>query len=279
VLCAKGKSLEEIYLAPRDRLDSWYFLDFPTEYPPGRDFALWNKALFQVAPRGRLQDRLGEFEQKRHKVWEWRYRPQDDMLFRVQNKTVLVLPRSMLTRHQNTLNRYTHQEVMTTEVDEDLGEVATVRYIAPAVWSISGHAPQAILPPAPTDFREILLEWEHTWLWANFRLAGDVDWIEEVIRDQSLIAVTDGSYMKEAFPTLSSVAYNLECKHGRGRPVGSFPEQSVSACAYRGELVGLLAIHLILLSGNKVNPSLTGRVNYLLRLPGRFRSGKRSTTF
>jgi len=84
VLCAKGKCLEEIYLSPRDRLNSWSTLDFLTEYPPGRDFALWNKALFQVAPRGRLQDRLEEFEQKGHKVWEWWYRPQDDLLFRVQ---------------------------------------------------------------------------------------------------------------------------------------------------------------------------------------------------
>jgi len=54
VLCAKGKSLEERYLAPKNRLDSWSSIDFPTEYPPGRDFILWNKELVQVAPRGRL---------------------------------------------------------------------------------------------------------------------------------------------------------------------------------------------------------------------------------
>jgi len=51
---------------------------------------------------------------------------------------------------------------MITEVDEDIREVATVRYVAPAVWSITGHAPQVTTPPTPTDFREVLLEWEHT---------------------------------------------------------------------------------------------------------------------
>jgi hypothetical protein len=32
-------------------------------------------------------------------------------------------------------------------------------------------------------------------------------------------------------------------------------------CSYRGELVGLMAIHLILLAINEVNPGLTGLVH------------------
>jgi hypothetical protein len=35
----------------------------------------------------------------------------------------------------------------------------------------------------------------------------------------------------------------------------------MAACAYRGELLGLLAIHLILLSTHKMRPGLTGLVN------------------
>ena len=42
---------------------------------------------------------------------------------------------------------------------------------------------------------------------------------------------------------------------------GAFPEQTMSACSYRGGLLGLLAIHLILLSVNKVNPNLLGSVH------------------
>jgi hypothetical protein len=42
---------------------------------------------------------------------------------------------------------------------------------------------------------------------------------------------------------------------------GSFPEQSRCACSYRGELVGLMAIHLILLAANEVNIGLRGRVH------------------
>jgi hypothetical protein len=42
---------------------------------------------------------------------------------------------------------------------------------------------------------------------------------------------------------------------------GAFSEQTILACFYRGELLGLLAIHLILLSVNKINPNLLGSVH------------------
>ena len=35
----------------------------------------------------------------------------------------------------------------------------------------------------------------------------------------------------------------------------------MAACSYRGELLGLLAIHLVLLSINKISPTLTGSVH------------------
>jgi len=42
---------------------------------------------------------------------------------------------------------------------------------------------------------------------------------------------------------------------------GAFSEQTMVACSYRGELLGLLTILLILLSINKVNPNLLGSVH------------------
>ncbi len=42
---------------------------------------------------------------------------------------------------------------------------------------------------------------------------------------------------------------------------GAFSEQMISAFSYRGKLLGLLAIHLILLSVNTVNPNLLGSVH------------------
>ena len=56
--------------------------------------------------------------------------------------------------------------------------------------------------------------------------------------------------MKELYPDILLAAFVIECFRGRGRIWGSFPEVSQCACSYRGELVGLMAMHLILLSIN-----------------------------
>ena len=71
--------------------------------------------------------------------------------------------------------------------------------------------------------------------------------------------MTDGLYIKELYPDLCSAAFVLECSKDRGKIFGSFPEQSVAAGAYRGELLGLMEIHLILIAVNKVSPILQGR--------------------
>ena len=73
-----------------------------------------------------------------------------------------------------------------------------------------------------------------------------------------LVAVIDGSYMSKLYPHINSCAFIMECSKGPGRLKGAFPEQLMAACAYRGELLGLLTIHLILLSMQTIMPDLTG---------------------
>ena len=89
-------------------------------------------------------------------------------------------------------------------------------------------------------------------------MVGDSGWIAEAISNNSLIAAIDESYNRELYPNLCSAVCILKCKHGRDRLAWSMPEQSLTMCAYWGELLGLFAIHLILLSVNKVSPDLQG---------------------
>jgi hypothetical protein len=83
-------------------------------------------------------------------------------------------------------------------------------------------------------------------------------WIAEAIKHNTLLAVTDGFFMSKMYPDMNSCAFIMECTQGRGKLVGSFPEQSRSAGAYRGELLGLLSIHLILLAVNTVHTNISG---------------------
>ena len=98
-------------------------------------------------------------------------------------------------------------------------------------------------------------------MWDNLQWFGDDDWCAMAIAEGTCIAVTDGSYMEDLYPTINLAAVVLECTGGRGRVWCSFPEASRAVCSYRGELIGLMAIHLILLAINEVNPGLEGSVH------------------
>ena len=76
--------------------------------------------------------------------------------------------------------------------------------------------------PPPHTFMDVLLSWGNTWLWDNISIVGVHGWINDAISDGSLLAVTDGSFIREQYPTLCSAAFVLECTKGRGRMVGSF---------------------------------------------------------
>jgi hypothetical protein len=79
-----------------------------------------------------------------------------------------------------------------------------------------------------------------------------------------MYGITDGSYMKEVYPLLNSAAFVFECTRGQGRIVGSFVKKMPDAGSYPGELLGLMAIHLILKGVHVFNPTLQGSVHILL---------------
>jgi hypothetical protein len=94
-------------------------------------------------------------------------------------------------------------------------------------------------------------------------MRGEVSWLTEWIADNSLVAVTNGSYMKEVYPNINLAAFVFECTKGQGWLWGSFVEHNPDAGSYRGELLGLMAIHLILRGMNELSPNLTGLVHIL----------------
>ena len=87
-------------------------------------------------------------------------------------------------------------------------------------------------------------------------MTGEDEWIEDAIQAKTLIAVTNRSYIRELYPDLYSAAFIPECTNGDGRLVRSLPEQTIAANAYRGELLDIMAIHLVLLNVNQTSPVL-----------------------
>ncbi len=141
------------------------------------------------------------------------------------------------------------------------GKICSIKDVALAVKSITLHLPWPLSQATPSAFWEVIRGWGNTWMWDNLSITEDLDWTAVSIADNSCVAVTDGLYMKELYPYLNSAAFVLECSKGRGRLVGSFVEHTPNAGSYRGELLGLMAIHLILWGVNEVRQGLQGLVH------------------
>ncbi len=90
------------------------------------------------------------------------------------------------------------------------------------------------------------------------KVVGGTNWLSWAIAGGTLVAVTDGSYIWEPYPDLCSAAFILKCKHYGGHVVGAFLEALIDAKAFQGELLGLMAVHLLLLAVNTVSPGITG---------------------
>jgi hypothetical protein len=125
-------------------------------------------------------------------------------------------------------------------------------------YTIISHSPRPLATIEPTTFWGVVEGWGNTWLWENLKITGDIGWLVVAIRDNSLLAVTNESYMRELYPNINPAAFVLKCTKGRGCLMGSFVEHTKDACSYCGELLGLMAIHLILLVIDKCNPGLPG---------------------
>ncbi len=70
----------------------------------------------------------------------------------------------------------------------------------------------------------------------------------DAIAEGSCIGVMDRSYMRTLWEDICSVAFFFESLDRSCKLVGAFAESSIVANAYRGELLGLMALHLILLA-------------------------------
>ena len=233
-------------MSKRPHDECWSRVKFPNEKPPQREFNLWKRVIRELIPSTGTPHTLGPLKFETHKLWPWRHSVEDGTLLHIQGDTMDVYKPTQLSRHRNVRNRWTRLRI--NQPTTSSGERCTVREVAPAVVAIDSTAPDPPPEPSQDCFLDVLREWGCTWMWKSMRVTGDDGWLQQAIEEGTIRAVTDGSYIRELCPSVCSAAFVLECSKGRGRIIGSFPEQSPNTNAYRAELLGLLAIHLVLLA-------------------------------
>ena len=70
---------------------------------------------------------------------------------------------------------------------------------------------------APTSFLNILQLWGNTWQWKHLQVTGGTSWIHVSIADGSLVAVTDGLYIREIYPNHAPPRLSWNAPRGEGK--------------------------------------------------------------
>jgi hypothetical protein len=266
-----GKRIDERYFQRRRRGHNWSKFTFLVHKFPPQHFSLWKEALLQLTPNGRRRHRLGKFSNEGHKIWSWKFDSINSEILHQVGDAVEVYQLGNTSGRSSRSQVYTHND--TVEGCTAKGEVCSVKVVAENQVQLISHTPGAAPEDEPDTFIDVLKRWKGKWMWENLVVSGasgcglnmqcrsKFEWIKEAIEGNSLFAVSDGSYIKQLHPELCSAAIILECQKSGGLLTLSFAEGSRYANTYRGELLGLMAIHLLLLSFNRVWPELQGSVH------------------
>jgi hypothetical protein len=79
VMDTRGTVVDKQYEQKQPDLKRWSWFRFPLQSPPAKDFCLWRHAFLQLR-HVRTAPTLGQFTGKGHKIWEWRYLVEENLL-------------------------------------------------------------------------------------------------------------------------------------------------------------------------------------------------------
>ena len=107
--------------------------------------------------------------------------------------------------------------------------------------------PRYDLPSIEHDLFSLLKSWGGEWMWESIEVTGSLDSVVTAVKNGTAIWCTDGSFNRVMMPDISSAGWVVFDPLTKHHLHGSFYEVSGedAASAYRGELLGLTALHLV----------------------------------
>ena len=181
-------------------------------------------------------------------AWEWFYNPASDVVEHKEGSTITIYELSQARRRTRSGQVYCAGEERTNAVPSGL-PVTVERNPDGSITRKEFGPALAIRPTQPTDFWYFLRTWGGHWMWEE--VVGDKDDLSclvEAMRNGTAVLVTDGSFDRKRAPLVSGAGWVIACRTARKFLRGSFYETSISASAYRGELLGLVALHTLALA-------------------------------
>jgi hypothetical protein len=96
-------------------------------------------------------------------------------------------------------------------------------------------------------------------MWDELVLKGTFQSIIAAVKNGSAIWVTDGSFDRVCAPDICSAGWIIYCPQTRHYLQGSFYETTPDSNAFRGELLGLTALHILAIA-MKLHFKVDGRM-------------------
>ena len=247
LVAANGRQIESKFLsAPTELHPVQSELSFAEERPTPADWAVWAAFWGRFTFDGMyLESPLGDWVEPTHRRWDWAYDAANDI---IEHKTAEGVDYYFPIGQQRTRSERVYSLTSSHSDGRRLGTTtcSVIRLDDNSVQFHSAGPPLANKPSKPDDFLSFLKDWGGEWMWSNvYNERGDLQWLIDAMLNGTAIWVTDGSYIREIAPLISGAGWLVYCTTAKCKLHGSFFERSAKAGSYRGELLGLLAIHTL----------------------------------
>ena len=265
LVSANGRQIERCFLSPpvgdcRHRST----LKFGQERPTAADWAAWAEFWGRYTLQGLcLVAPLGNWVAPSYRRWEWHYIQDSDAIERAVDGGVeyYAAVRGGRTRSEARYTRVSLHEdgrqtrgVPCSVTDGPDGRSVVLRNHGPKLVDNTDGA---------SSFMQFLRGWGGEWMWTNVRNEGkNLRWVVDAISGGTAVWVTDGSYNRTVAPHTSGAGWLICCTRTGLKMTGRFYERSHKASSYRAELLGLLAIHVLLAALEEYYsiPGSTGKI-------------------
>ncbi|KAL3760545.1 hypothetical protein ACHAWU_009506 [Discostella pseudostelligera] len=211
---AAGDSIDDDFLSgPFTPLQSSF--TFPPEEPTSSDWKIWNSFLHNwpsLATQHGIS--LGSWQHIPHSPWRWFFDSEHQTVYERAHGKFMILKRAPGRTRLESGYCYTGHST-----EEPLGLPASVHLIQTGCG---------------------LLYFDDG--------TPDVTWLAESFQAGNLIGVADGSNDRVCSPHISGTGWILCDKLTRRTLAGNFTEVSSSGSSYRGEVLGLCAMHVLVLT-------------------------------
>ena len=248
ITTADGKFLNPMRMQPGVDYSSFSKYKWPKECPSTHDWEVWTSFCSRITlPDGSLLRSLGKWKSISHRKWDWYYNTQADCIYCEDTTTRRTYIPMQSKRHRTRGSMHYTLHTVQPVPEGAPGIPIAVREIDTSTILRLASGPSLPVPTPVEDagFWNFLRSWRGAWMWDNVHLPFGLDAVVDAVTNGTAVYVADGSYMRKLASDVDGAGWLIYCRRRRQIILkGSMAERNSMAGSYRGELLGLLAIHV-----------------------------------